>query len=215
MTTGPRRIDAGSTPPSSARGRGPVGDRTAAATGTSGWPLLPAGLVGLTASVLLIVEQIDRLSNPHRALACDISPILSCGSVMNSPQAAVFGFPNPVLGVLAFTVLALTGLLAAARTSLPRWYWTTLSVGGLAGVGFVCWLIYQDLYRIGVLCPYCLLVWAATPIASAATIDNTLTGDHPRLRMIASWRWTAVVVFYAIVTTLVLLRFQSYWAAQI
>ena len=27
---------------------------------------------------------------------------------------------------------------------------------------FVHWLIFQSLYRIGALCPYCMVVWAVT-----------------------------------------------------
>ena len=45
---------------------------------------------------------------------------------------------------------------------LPRWYWAGLATGTLLGVAFVHWLIFQSLYRIGALCPYCMVVWAVT-----------------------------------------------------
>ncbi len=56
----------------------------------------------------------------------------------------------------------MTGVLAVAKVSLPRWYWGGLAIGTLLGVGFIHWLIFQSLYRIGALCPYCMVVWAVT-----------------------------------------------------
>ena len=48
------------------------------------------------------------------------------------------------------------------KCALPRWYWVGLAVGTLLGVVFIHWLIFQSLYRIGALCPYCMVVWAVT-----------------------------------------------------
>lgn len=80
----------------------------------------------------------------------------------------MLGFPNPLMGIVAFTVVVVTGVLAVAKVPLPRWYWTALAVGTLAGAGFVHWLIFQSLYRIGALCPYCMVVWAATMLLLVA-----------------------------------------------
>ncbi|MBN4679091.1 hypothetical protein HUS71_27225, partial [Pandoraea nosoerga] len=82
------------------------------------------------------------------------------------------GFPNPLLGIAGFTVVVVTGVLAVAKVPLPRWYWIGLAVGILVGVAFVHWLIFQSLYRIGALCPYCMVVWAviATLLVVVASI---------------------------------------------
>lgn len=63
-------------------------------------------------------------------------------------------------------------VLAVAKVPLPRWYWIGLAVGILVGVAFVHWLIFQSLYRIGALCPYCMVVWAviATLLVVVASI---------------------------------------------
>ncbi len=63
---------------------------------------------------------------------------------------------------MAFTVVLVTGVLALAKVDLPRWYWAGLAIGTLLGTAFVHWLIYQSLYSIGALCPYCMVVWAVT-----------------------------------------------------
>src|SRR4051812_36578146 len=122
--------------------------------------ILIAGVVGLAAALTLTLEKIEILINPAYVPSCSINPVLSCGSVMITPQAAAFGFPNPLIGVVSFTLVVVTGVLALAKVKLPQWYWAGLAIGTLLGVGFVHWLIFQSLYRIGALCPYCMVVWA-------------------------------------------------------
>src|SRR5271167_3147857 len=128
----------------------------------SAWWVLIAGVVGLGASMALTIEKFKLLLDPHYVPSCNINPIVSCGSVMTTPQASVLGFPNPLLGIIGFTVVVVTGVLAVTKVPLPRWYWIGLAAGILMGAVFVHWLIFQSLYRIGALCPYCMVVWVVT-----------------------------------------------------
>ena len=52
----------------------------------SAWWVLIAGVIGLVSSMTLTVEKIDLLANPSYVPSCNINPILSCGSVMVTPQ---------------------------------------------------------------------------------------------------------------------------------
>ncbi|MEU0565678.1 vitamin K epoxide reductase family protein [Nonomuraea sp. NPDC005983] len=124
--------------------------------------MLVGGLIGLAAAFVLAVEKIALLKNPGYVPSCSINPVLSCGSVMTTPQAEVFGFPNPLLGIAAFAVVTTVGAALLARAEFPRWFWLGLQAGVTAGVVFVHWLIYQSLYVIGALCPYCMIVWTVT-----------------------------------------------------
>jgi len=125
------------------------GDLTPASTGEvrvpalSAWWVLIAGLSGLFASMTLTVEKIKILLNPSYVPSCNINPIVSCGSVMVTPQASVLGFPNPLLGIVGFTVVVVTGVLAVAKVPLPRWYWIGLAAGILMGAVFVQKAIYD------------------------------------------------------------------------
>ncbi|MEN3124188.1 vitamin K epoxide reductase family protein, partial [Janibacter sp. LM] len=56
-----------------------------------GWLYLVGGLIGLLCAVVLLVEKIELLKNPDYVPSCSINPILSCGSVMVTPQADAFG----------------------------------------------------------------------------------------------------------------------------
>ena len=89
--------------------------------------MLIAGVAGLAASATLTVEKMRILADPDYVPSCSINPVLSCGSVMVTPQAEVFGFPNPLIGIVAFTVVVVTGVLAIGNVALPRWYWAGLA----------------------------------------------------------------------------------------
>lgn len=140
--------------PASTTGAGPSArPGSAAVAPASAWAVLVTGVIGLVASATLTIEKIRLLADSSYAPSCNFNPVLSCGSVMATPQASVVGFPNPLLGIAAFSVVVVTGLLAVTKVPLPQWYWTGLALGTAAGAGFVHWLIFQSLYRIGALCP--------------------------------------------------------------
>lgn len=87
----------------------------------SAWWVLIGGVIGLFASMTLTVEKVRILLDPIYVPSCNVNPIVSCGSVMTTPQASLLGFPNPLLGIAGFTVVVVTGVLAVAKVPLPRW----------------------------------------------------------------------------------------------
>ncbi len=127
-----------------------------------GWVLLVAGLAGFAASFILAVEKYWLLTNPFYQPSCSVNETISCGPVMTSAQAAAFGFPNPYLGIGGFAIVAATGAMLLAGARFARWYGICLVIGSSLGALFVFWLISQSLFVIKALCPYCMVVWAAT-----------------------------------------------------
>ena len=174
----------------------------------SAWWVLIAGVIGFVASMTLTVEKIELLLNPSYVPSCNINPIVSCGSVMVTPQASVLGFPNPLLGLVGFTVVSVTGVLAVTKVPLPQWYWAGLMVGVLIGTVFVHWLIFQSLYRIGALCPYCMVVWAVT--ISLLVVVATIAFRPPRV--LYHWRWSIATLWFTAVFLLIMVRFWNYWS---
>jgi uncharacterized membrane protein len=170
-----------------------------------------AGVAGLVAAIALTIEDFKRLVNPSYVPSCSINPVLSCGSVMATHQASVFGYPNPIMGLPTFAVVIATAMLVVAGVALPRWWWAGLTVGSAFGVGFVFWLIFQSLYRIHALCPYCMVVWTFTPIILLTAFNQLVSGAGGVLRFVADWRWTILIVYYAVVILLIYLQFQDYW----
>ena len=182
------------------------------------WLLTLGGALGLLAAFTLTVERIELLLDPNYTPSCSLNPVLSCGSVMTTEQAAFFGFPNPLLGIGAYAVIVTTGAALLARVRFPAWWWTGLTVGSAAGIVFVHYLIFQSLYRIGALCPYCMVVWAVTmPIfwyTALATLDRTgvARGLYNALRQ---YHAVPVVLWYVLIIGLSLQRFWSYWSSLI
>ena len=182
--------------------------------------LLAAGLLGLAASFVLAVEKYVLLADPAYVPTCSLNPVLSCGSVMASPQAEAFGFPNPLLGIAGFAVVAATGAVLLAGGRLAGWYWAGLQVGVTFGVVFVHWLIFSSLYRIGALCPYCMVVWAVTiPVFWYVTL-HTLTSAAGRLprplgRAVAASRahhGIVLTIWFLLIAAAILQRFWLYWS---
>ncbi|WP_455432707.1 vitamin K epoxide reductase family protein [Streptosporangium soli] len=183
------------------------------------WLLLVGGAIGLGSAFTLTVEKIALLKDPAYVPSCSINPVLSCGSVMTTPQAEVFGFPNPLLGIGAFAVVATVGaaLLAGARPG--RWFWLGLQAGVTFGVVFVHWLIFQSLYVIGALCPYCMLVWTVTiPIFLYVTLHNLRrrpflpAGGHRVVETMVGYHAVVVTVWFLGILTMIGVRFWSYWS---
>lgn len=184
-----------------------------------GWLLLGSGLVGFAAAFTLMVEKIALLRDPGYSPSCSLNPILNCGSIMKTDQAEAFGFPNPLIGVAAFPVLAATGAALLAGARFARWYWIGLQAGVTSAAGFVGWLIFQSLYRIGALCPYCMIVWAVVlPIFVYVTLRNAQAGVlgsrlavSGAVRTIAAWRLTIVTAAALVVVALIAEQFWYYW----
>jgi uncharacterized membrane protein len=121
-----------------------------------------AGGIGWFASVALLVERVKSLQNPTKSLSCDISPFVSCGPLFDLWQASLLGFPNAILGVAGFVAPIVVGVGIFAGANFKSWFWRCVVIGlGTAWV-FVTWLFTQSVYNIGILCPYCLVVWLAT-----------------------------------------------------
>lgn len=179
--------------------------------------LVVGGLIGLLAAATLLVEKVALLEDPDRILTCDINPIISCGSVMTTDQAEAFGFPNPLIGIVGFTVVATLGIVLLAGAHLPRWVLRGLGLGTTFGVGFVHWLMFQSLYRIGALCPYCMAVWAVTIPLFVATAAMLVRTGAVRIRppgvarLVTDYQAVVVTIWALVVIGLVTRRFWSYW----
>lgn len=168
----------------------------------AGWLLVVGGVVGFVAALVLTVERARVLGDPAYVPTCELSEVLSCGSVMRSPQASVFGFPNTYLGLAGFPLVMAGGVLALGGVAVPRLVRFGFLAGVLAAFGFVHWLVFISLYRVGALCPYCMVVWAALPVLVAASARWFGVG---RTRLVVG----AVAGWYGVVALLVALRFWT------
>jgi uncharacterized membrane protein len=177
----------------------------------------------MAASVMLSIEVFDRLKNPNFVPVCNLSPVLSCTSVADSNQAHAFGFPNYFIGIAGYAAVAAigTGLLAGAK--FKKWFWQLVEVGLLFAVSFLTWLQFQTIYRIGALCIFCMVVWAATiPMFWYTTLYNFRVGNlktPKKLRGVVSFasrhHGDILLLWFLIIIGLILKRFWYYWSTLI
>lgn len=180
--------------------------------------LVVLGGIGLLAAFTLVVDKVRLLEDPAYTPSCNFNPVLSCGSVMRTDQASVFGFPNPLLGLVGFSVVVTVGFVLATGTRVPGRLLTGLAGGAALGLAFVHWLAFQSLYRINALCPWCLVVWAVTIPIAVWSVLVALRLDLPdgRGRRVAeavwSVRYLVVLAWYLLAVVLALVRFWDYWS---
>lgn len=195
---------------------GPTGTESRALA----WGLLLAGVIGLLASGVLLVERLRLAADSKYVPSCSLNPVVSCGSVMESAQASLFGFPNPILGVAAFPIVATTGVVLLAGGRLTRWYWAGLQLGVTSGLLLVGWLMVQSLYRIGALCPYCMVVWVVVVTTfwyvTLRNLEQGVLGSRAArsdlTRGAREWHAPVLLVAFLAVSTLIAVRFWSYWS---
>lgn len=181
--------------------------------------LVVGGALGLLAAFVLAVEKYRLLTDAGYVPTCSINPVLSCGSVMDSPQAEAFGFPNPLLGLIGFTAVLVAGVVLAGGARLPPWFWAGLQAGVSAGVLFVHWLIEASLYRIGALCPYCLVVWVVVIAVFTAVTARNLSAVAHRLpapaaaavKVLARRQSVVITGWLLVIAALITVQFWTYW----
>ena len=185
--------------------------------------MIIGGTLGLLAAFELIIEKMRVISDPTYIPSCDINPVLSCGSIIITPQAEAFGFPNPILGLIGFSVVITIGVTLASGAKLPRWMWLGLNAGALLGFFFIQWLIWQSLYSIGALCPWCMVVWAVTvPVVIWITAANLSSGRIPVpqgwqtiIKILADLRVFILIAWYLLILGLIFVRWQNFWINSI
>lgn len=146
-------------------------DSTIRQKGTASKPLsiwlIVASLIGLYAAATLVMEKIAywtaKAEGTSTALGCDLNPIVGCGSVINQPQASIFGdIPNPLIGVVAWSLLLAGAVFLLSGARFVKWQWACMQLGVTFGLAMVTYLQYSSIYNLHALCPYCMVTWAVT-----------------------------------------------------
>ena len=174
----------------------------------------------MISSLALTYDKIQVLSDKAYEPSCNINPILSCGSVMKTEQASLFGLPNTVFGLIAFTMLLTFGFLLIGGAVVKRWVWIAAQVAATIGVIFMHYLFFQGVYRIQAICPWCFVIWMITiPTFWYITLYN-LQQKYillPKvLRSAALFmrrnHGTILLVWYVIIIGIIIQHFWYYWS---
>lgn len=129
--------------------------------------MLVSAIGGLISAFVLTIEKFRLLENPDAILSCSVNVVLNCASVIKTPQASAFGFPNSLIGLIGYSVI-ITVVIAYFSGARPnKLFWQVANVFYALGAAFSYWLFFTSVYTLQVLCPWCLVVTFVTTILLA------------------------------------------------
>lgn len=170
--------------------------------GTTGLVLCVSGIASAVLMFVLLLETMEVYKDPGHVTSCPVNSVFACGRVIDSWQAAVFGFPNAMVGLVIFTATVAAGLylLAGAGGAGSRpWphvlVWVLLS----AMLGMSSWMMLQQFFVIGGLCTYCTGAWLLTfPAWWYLSLYLLNRGDSASAvaRTLAGWHLVPMVLWY-------------------
>jgi len=185
------------------------------------WLLVVCGIIGVIASVVITQDKFELASNPSFQPVCDLNPIISCGSVMKSEQAHAFGFMNTYIGIVGFPVVVTVGMAMLAGAKFKRWFWVGMQIGLSFGILFAYWLLFESIYRIRALCPWCLTVDVVLTTAWwYVTLFNFYNGFiklPARLKAVGQFvkrHHVDILVFWFLVVIVIILNHFWYYFGQ-
>lgn len=183
------------------------------------WMLVIGGVIGLVCSFIISLDKLKLLENHNFRPNCDLNPVVSCLSVMSSKQGSAFGFPNPWIGLAGFAVIITVGMAIFAGAKFKRWFWLGLEAGVAVNLIFAYWLLYESVYRIQALCPYCLTVDVVVITLFLYTTLYNIGEGH--IKLPKSWSKAAafarrhhfdiLVVWFLITIVIILKHFWYYY----
>lgn len=173
------------------------------------WLLIAGGALGLLGAFELSVERINLLLKPDDALACDVNPFLTCSGAMESLQGSVFGFPNPFIGLMGFVAPIAVGVALLAGAKFKRWFWAVFAIGMIGALAFVLWLAWNSIFYLGIVCPWCFLVWIAVyamvfPLVTHAIAEEAFKFGSSATRIAKKFRPHAWLVSFLLLVVVVI-----------
>jgi len=178
-TSGPVQAPAVTTPaaPDGLLGKMRAGLASVFSAGESPVPLwlrLTTFLVALAGLGVSIYLTIAHFTEATLAGCNETGGLVNCTKVTTSPQSYVFGIPVAVLG-LAFYVFVVA-IMSPWAWRVTRREVNLLRIAAMiAGVGFVLYLLYAELFIIGSICLYCTSVHVLTFILFVLTVFAAAT----------------------------------------
>ena len=157
-------------------------------------------------------ERLQIYIDAGHSTVCDINALLSCGTVMRTPQAEAFGFPNPFIGLVGFSIVVTIGAAIMAGARFKKWFWVCMNIGLAAATAFIMWLWYQTTFQINALCLFCMIVWVMTiTLFVKTTVRNISAGVIPASQSMREsargWSWFAISLWLILIFGIIVIRF--------
>ncbi len=176
--------------------------------------LVLTGALGLWASFSLTIDKLLVLQDPSADLDCNFSILVQCGANLESWQGSLFGFPNPLIGLMGFVAPVAVGVALLAGARFDGWFWFAFNVGVAGALAFCIWLMSQSIFVLGTLCPWCMLTWATTILMFwTLTLRNLRDGGIPvpqRVRRLARgwYPWVPLITLLSYIAVAIVAQLR-------
>jgi len=147
--------------PSPAAGREPAAPAGAGMRAVPLWFQLTTWVLALAGLGVSIYLTVAHFTSP-RILVCSEKGFVNCAAVTTSPESMVFGiFPVAVLGLAFYVFMAAVTSPWAWRARWPAIRWARFG-SVIAGMVFVLYLLYTELFTLNAICLFCTVVHIIT-----------------------------------------------------
>lgn len=144
--------------------------------------ILITASLSLLAAFVLSVEAIQLIKNPNAQLGCSINIIINCATVAKSEYAALFGFPNSFIGLMAMPVFMTIAIAGLFDVKFPKQLMFAAQIIFTMCVAFAFALFYISSFLIQALCPWCMLVMLCATMMFFAVTRYNVNNNHLYLR---------------------------------
>lgn len=170
------------------------------------------GLLAFASSAMLVYEHLQIAKDAAHVSVCDVNALLNCGTVMRTPFAEAFGFPNPYIGLVGYAIILTVATAIFAKARFSRWYWLCLNIGHVLAFCFIVYLWFNTTFVINALCLFCMIVWIMqTLLMVRTTARNVIAGVIPApahiREAVGGWSWFAAVLIYVLIFGIIIIHF--------
>jgi uncharacterized membrane protein len=120
---------------------------------------------------------IAHFTSPH-VLACSANGTIDCAKVTTSPESVFLGVPVALLGLVWSAAMVAVCSPRAWRSSVPWLAGARIALAS-AGILFVLWLIYAELFVIHAICLWCTVIHILAFALFAITVIFGIVRDEP------------------------------------
>lgn len=179
--------------------------------------MMVAGVLGMFASLELLLAEKELLQNPTANLSCDINPLIGCGKFLTSEfNTLFFGISNSIFGLAFFGGITALGMVLATKGRFGVWLWRALDVAVVLAAAWLVWFQHTAFFVERALCPYCLVTWFVTiPLIVQVLARSAQAGHFPvpdaARRFLVHGRWWIVAAVYAVVVVMAVVIFWDTW----
>jgi uncharacterized membrane protein len=136
---------------------------------------LALALVGLGLSIYLTVEHYSAPGS----LVCPVGDGVDCARVTTSAQSKLLFIPVAVLGIVFFVAMLALCLPQVWTLNDPR-VWKTRIAAAAAGMVFVIYLIFAEIFIVEAYCLWCTGVHIVTFALFSVIVMGTALSDLDR-----------------------------------